>query len=162
MQIFHLELSKKINFAAFLSNFFTVSANTRRVTDDRHEPVRRQEVTSQWLAPLQRQHGRRGLFSGMSQCADGSIAANTKQLPARDDLAGNCFFTWLIDCQMVSGVELGTSSFSSGMKSSVKGMARLSSSKSSIVESNSSTLPNAEQPEYRSALMGSLQGLKRW
>ena len=61
-----------------------------------------------------------------------------------------------------SGTAAGSSSFSSGMKSSVNGMARESSSKPSIVESNSSTGAMDEQPEYKAASMGSLAGWKRW
>ena len=46
-----------------------------------------------------------------------------------------------------SGIAEGSSSFSSGLKSSVNGIPRLSSSKYSIVESNSSTGAIDEQPE---------------
>ena len=63
-----------------------------------------------------------------------------------------------------SGTEDGSStlSFSSGLKSSVKGMASESSSNSSKVESNSSIGAIDEHPEYKSALIGSLAGWNRW
>ncbi|MBQ4189242.1 MAG: fibronectin type III-like domain-contianing protein, partial [Bacteroidales bacterium] len=47
----------------------------------------------------------------------------------------------------------GSSSFSSGMKSSVRGTKSESSSMLSIVESNSSLSARAEQPEYKEAVL---------